>query len=162
MSDSIEDRPIPKAAIISACVLIAFTIVVAATSKQTGLGKTQVQFATVVQERDLFFEDKAEGAVDVIDAADGSIIKTYYAGEGAFIRGVMRGLVRERRSHGAGPEVPFRLEKHADGRYSINDPVTKRRIDLKPFGETNYMAFAALLDANATDMVSDQKLSMRE
>ena len=140
MSDSHEDKPIPRAALISAAVLIAMTIVFAATSKQTGIGKTEVEFAEIVQQIPLYFEDKANGEVDIIAANNGS----------------------ERRSHGLGPEVPFILSRHADDRYSITDPATNRRIDLEPFGDTNINAFAVLLEQDSAAINNNQNITMRQ
>lgn len=162
MSDSQEDKPIPRAALISAGILIALTIVFAATSQQTGIGKTQVEFAEIVQQLPLYFEDKANGEVDIIAANSGTLVKTLTSGEGGFIRGVMRGLVSERRSHGLGPEVPFILSRHADDRYSITDPATNRRIDLEPFGDTNINAFAVLLEQDSAAMNNNQNITMRQ
>ena len=162
MSEPHEDKPIPRAALISAAVLIGLTIVFAATSKQTGIGKTKVQYAEVEQQLPLYFEDKANGEIDIIAANSGVLIKTLTSGEGGFIRGVMRGLVRERRSHGMGPDVPFILSRHADDRYSITDPATNRRIDLEPFGDTNINAFADLLEQDSAAINNNQNITMRQ
>ena len=149
---------VPKPVLYAAGLLILIMISIATFSKQTGIGRTEVIFAEIIEHRDLFFEDLANGDIHVMDANDNSTITTLHTGEGAFIRGVMRGLVRERRSYQSGPEIPFELCKHADGRYSINDPVTKRRIDLNPFGESNIEMFSKLLQSDV--QYSDDTVSM--
>ena len=57
----------------------------------------------------------------------------------------MRILARERRMNDEGRETPFRLIRWADGRLSIEDPATGRRIDLGAFGAANTQAFARLM-----------------
>ena len=57
----------------------------------------------------------------------------------------MRSLVRERKRQGLGPETPFQLLARADGRLTLLDPSTGRRIDLESFGPTNSAVFQRLL-----------------
>jgi putative photosynthetic complex assembly protein len=57
----------------------------------------------------------------------------------------LRGLARERRRSGIGSDIPFELVAHTDGRLTLKDPATARRVDLESFGPTNLMEFARLL-----------------
>ena len=59
----------------------------------------------------------------------------------------MRGLARERKRQGIGPELPFQLVGRADGRLTLIDPGTGRRVDLESFGPTNAAAFVRLMAA---------------
>jgi putative photosynthetic complex assembly protein len=93
----------------------------------------------------LFFADRADGAVLVTRADDGSPVATLAPGEDAFVRGVMRGLVRERKRTGTGAAQPFVLGARADGRLVIEDPATAQRIVLDAFGRDNARAFARFL-----------------
>jgi putative photosynthetic complex assembly protein len=68
-------------------------------------------------------------------------------GTNGFVRGVLRGLARERRLNDVGAQPPFQLTRWSDGRLSLDDPATGRRIDLVAFGPTNAGAFAQLLTA---------------
>ncbi|MEM7026599.1 MAG: photosynthetic complex assembly protein PuhC [Pseudomonadota bacterium] len=160
INDPFKDNPIPKGMIYAAGILIVFTILIATFSKHTGMGRTVLDFSVVVQDRDLFFEDQSDGSILIISADSNEIIKTLHSGEGGFIRGVMRGLVRERRSFRAGPETPFKVQEHADGRYSILDPVTQRQIDLQPFGTININAFAELLEIQTKGIRDFQQITM--
>ena len=63
------------------------------------------------------------------------------------IRGLMRGLARERRMHGIGAEPPFRLTRYTDTQLTLTDTATGRVIELSGFGATNTATFAALLEA---------------
>ena len=60
-----------------------------------------------------------------------------------FLRGALRALARERRSQGVGAAPPFHLQAHADGRLSLVDTGTGRRLDIESFGPAQAAAFAA-------------------
>ena len=53
-------------------------------------------------------------------------------------------LARSRQRAGQGPEQPFVLTGHTDGRLVLLDPVTGDRINLESFGPTNAAVFAQL------------------
>jgi putative photosynthetic complex assembly protein len=83
----------------------------------------------------------------VRDARDGSVIGIVERGEGGFIRGVMRGLARDRRMRDIGPEQAFRLSAWDTGQLVLEDLATGKRIDLNAFGADNRRAFAEILYA---------------
>ena len=76
---------------------------------------------------------------------DASEVATVPPGTNGFLRGVMRGMARNRMLHDVGAAPPFRLVRWSDGRITLDDPETGRHIELDPFGPTNAGAFAALL-----------------
>jgi putative photosynthetic complex assembly protein len=94
----------------------------------------------------LQFEDRADGAVVVYDARSEQIAAVLAPETNGFVRGVMRGLARERRREDIGSGPPFMLTRWSDGRLSIEDEATHQRIELVAFGPTNFAAFARLLD----------------
>jgi putative photosynthetic complex assembly protein len=96
---------------------------------------------------DLFFEDRADGAVVVRDAATGRVVRELEPGTNGFIRATLRGLVRERRLGEIGAERPFRVARWPDGRLTLGDMATGRVVDLLAFGQTQVEAFQSLLDA---------------
>ncbi len=102
--------------------------------------------APAVVERDLRFVDRSDGSVDVLDADSGRVVDRV-VGESGFVRGTLRGLARERKRQGIGADQPFRLVAHVDGRLTLHDPATGRRVDLESFGPTNSAAFAHMLSA---------------
>jgi putative photosynthetic complex assembly protein len=77
-------------------------------------------------------------------------VRTLAPGTENFIRGVLRGLVRERRSLELGDESPFRLMNIGNGQLVLQDLATKRQINLNAFGQTNASSFAQLFDASST------------
>ncbi|MEJ1159236.1 photosynthetic complex assembly protein PuhC [Prosthecomicrobium sp. N25] len=138
------DKPVPTAAVLGALVLVAGAVAVAALGHYGGIGRTVMPEAAAVAVKDLRFEDRG-GAVAVLDADTGAEVAQLAPGTNGFIRGVLRGLARERRMSGTGREPPFQLVRRADGRLTLVDPTTGRRIELDAFGPTNAEAFAKLL-----------------
>lgn len=101
-----------------------------------------------VKSRDLRFIDRADGAVVILDAGKGGTASIIEPGQQTgFIRGVMRGLARDRHMRGIGNGPPFTLTLWRDGELSLTDTATGRSIEMTAFGSTNRASFAALLDA---------------
>jgi putative photosynthetic complex assembly protein len=135
---------VPRFVLIGAALLIVATITAALAMRVIGIDRFPPT-AAVLAERELRFTDRADGAITVTNAADGTVIDILAPGSNAFIRGTLRGLARQRRSEDVGKELPFRLTAYADGRLTLDDPGTGRRIDLEAFGPTNVQAFARFL-----------------
>jgi putative photosynthetic complex assembly protein len=102
---------------------------------------------TPVTVRELRFQDRADGGVAVLDAADGQLVVVLQPGQDGFIRATMRGLARERRQGAAAQDIPFRLSVWPDGRLSLADLATGRSIDINAFGISQVEAFSRLLPA---------------
>lgn len=147
MSDPFADKPFPKGALIGAALLIGFSIVVAAGARLTGIGTTQMPQTERVMSRDLRFEDRNDGAVIVLAADGDRLVEVIDPGTNGFVRGVLRGLARERKRGEFAQATPFRLTRWADGRLTVEDPTTGRSVDLGAFGPSNFSAFARILDA---------------
>ena len=94
--------------------------------------------------RDLRFEDRADGAVLIYDAAATTPFEVVQ-GQAGFLRGTLRGLARARHSEGRDDRTPFHLAAWPDGRLTLDDPATGRRLDLEAFGPSNEAVFARLL-----------------
>ncbi|WP_156255273.1 photosynthetic complex assembly protein PuhC [Sandarakinorhabdus oryzae] len=96
--------------------------------------------------RDFRFEDRADGALLVTDVAANKLVFIFPPGSNTgFIRGVMRGLMRERRLHEVARTGPVTVAQWADGALTLTDQSTGRIIELGSFGHTNRAAFAQLL-----------------
>ena len=116
-------------------------------ARLTGYQADSTPVSTVTELRELGFRDLPRGVVEIYEWHSDRTIARLPAGEGSFIRGVVRSLVRQRR--GLSPDaVPrFELARHSDARLVLSDPETGEYIDLVAFGPTNVAAFARLLDA---------------
>lgn len=101
--------------------------------------------ATVINQVDLFFEDRSDGSVVVIDATDGQAIDVLEAGTNGFVRSTLRTFVRERKAFNVGNEQPFRLQRIENGQLLLQDSATGREVDLWAFGQTNAKAFGRFL-----------------
>ena len=141
-----HDSPMPRAPLMAACALVVLTIVGSAWVRYTGIGRADMPTSDATSQRELRFEDRSDGGVSVIDATTGRVSQVLAPGQDGFVRATMRTLARERKRRDIGPEVPFVLRTHADGRLTLEDPALGRRIDLEAFGPTNAGAFARLLD----------------
>ncbi len=111
----------------------------------TGVGAVHVIDAPAVATRDVRFEDRPDGSIAVLDASGKKVVDTVAPGTNGFLRGTMRGLARERMRERIGHELPFRLIGRADGKLTLLDPGTGRRVDVGSFGPTNAAAFAHIM-----------------
>ena len=128
-----------------ACGALGVTSLVAASWVRPSGQSIRAPDAEVTQQRALRFEDRPDGSIVVIDATSKRVFDTV-SGQAGFVRGTLRGLARERKRAGLGPEQPFLLMGRADGRLTLHDPATGRLIDLDAFGPLNASAFARLLE----------------
>lgn len=153
---NIDTEPFPRFALIAAGILIAGSITAAAAARFMNVQGPETSISDVaapLAARDLTFFDMENGSVEVRDSTGTQVLFVAEPGTNGFIRGVMRGMARDRRSRGIGQEPAFRLAQWPDGRLSLEDLATGRHIELGAFGGTNRAAFAQLLSAtpeNAT------------
>lgn len=101
-------------------------------------------------ERQLQFVDEPDGSVIVRALPGGEVLDTVAAGEGNFMRGTLRGLVRERRLNDASMASGFTISEYADGSIVLGDLATGRRIDLRAFGAENAREFTRFLPESGT------------
>ncbi len=137
--------------VVTMAALILSCLALVGTLRYTGHSAVQQADAPTVSTRWLKFEDGRDGSIVVLDAHTGTVLDTVAPGSNGFLRSTVRGLVRERKRQGLGPEVPFELLGRADGRLTLVDPGTQRRIDLESFGTTNAAVFARLLSRSTGD-----------
>ena len=108
-----------------------------------------VEPGAVVVERALVFSDTRDGGVLVVDSSTGETLAVMH-GEQGFLRGILRGLARDRRQQSVGAAPPYLLSLRDDGRLLISDPQTGQRLDLASFGPDNAAVFARWLPRNAS------------
>ncbi|MFM1987372.1 MAG: putative photosynthetic complex assembly protein PuhC [Pseudomonadota bacterium] len=140
-----QDPMIPRGAIAAMAAVALFAFVAAAAVRLSGV-EVREPDAPAAATRMLRFDDRPDGSIAVTDATTGAAVESF-VGEQGFVRGVLRGLARERRARGLGPEQPFELIGRADGRLTLHDPATGRLVDLESFGPTNAAVFARLIAA---------------
>jgi putative photosynthetic complex assembly protein len=128
---------------------VALSIIAAAAGRLTGATSIPTN-STAVSSRELLFRDQPNGGVAVYDARDTKTPIDMIAPEtNGFLRATMRGLARQRLRQAADREVPFRLTGWDDGRLTLEDPTTGRKVEMEAFGVTNEAVFIRLLTAKA-------------
>lgn len=144
---------LPRGALVAAGSLVLFAFTVTATVRLAHIAPVAspaslraTTHVEAVATRNLRFVDRRDGAVVIEDADKGDTASVIEPGQQTgFIRGVMRGLARDRRMRGIGGQPPFRLELWGDGELSLTDSATGRSVELTAFGSSNRSAFVALL-----------------
>jgi len=147
---TLDHEPFPRGALIAASALIGFSLVAATASRLVRISAPAPIAAAQpapVASVDLRFSDEADGSIRVQNSKTDQLVATIEPGVGGFVRGVMRGLARDRISRHIGQTPPFRLSQARDGRMSLEDTATGRLIDLESFGVGNRDSFAQLLHA---------------
>ncbi|WP_242186269.1 photosynthetic complex assembly protein PuhC [Sphingomonas sp. CARO-RG-8B-R24-01] len=149
-----QAEQLPRGALILAGVLVGFAFTLTAGMRIAHVPPAaspvllrSTDHIAPVRSRTLRFVDEADRGVRIEDIGTGRTASEIVPGQKTgFIRGVMRGLARERRLHGIGGGPPFTLTEWRDGELTLTDTATGRSIELNAFGTTNRAAFAALLD----------------
>ena len=139
----------PRAPLFALGALVLASVLTVAAVRITGVGVVRVPDAPTVAVREFRFEDRPDGSIVVLDASGKQLVDTVAPGSNGFLRGTMRGLARERMRQGVGRELPFRMVGHSDGRLTLEDPGTGRRVDLGSFGPTNAAVFAQIMASPA-------------
>ena len=147
---NLDEHPFPRAPLIAAILVVGLTV--------AGVGATRLGLispataeasdAQPVAYADMRFAYMDDGGVRVTVLDDGERIIP--PATGGFVRGVLRGLVRDRRARGLGSEQPFRVTEWSDGKVTIQDLATARVIKLDAFGQTNRQAFLDLMNTPET------------
>jgi putative photosynthetic complex assembly protein len=139
-----NDKRLSPALLVGLAFLMMALLAAVLTARLTGFDASAVPESPVVDSRLLDFRDLPGGVVEVYDWETGALLSRIPSGEGSFLRGVVRSLVRQRR--GVSGEVsPFTLALHADQRLMLSDPQTGEAINLNAFGPTNLAVFTALM-----------------
>jgi putative photosynthetic complex assembly protein len=123
--------------------LLALTLAVVTWQSQIGGGPVKDEVPSVQWQRSLRFVDRPNGDIAVLDASTQREV-AHFQGEQGFLRGSLRALARERQRRGMGPQAPFELTGHVDGRITLRDTATGQRIALESFGPTNSAVFSQL------------------
>jgi putative photosynthetic complex assembly protein len=149
MSSNSIGPAFPRGALLGAAALVTIAIVAATAGRLTGIGASHMPDGTAVESRDLRFADRSDGAVVITEAGSDRVVDVAPPGTNGFLRSTLRGLARDRKRRDLGAEAAFRLTRWADGRLSLEDEATGRRIDLGAFGPTNAGVFAHLMTARS-------------
>lgn len=145
-----HDIRIPRSVLIGFGLLLAGVVTAVALFRFSGMEPLArvPEPQHILDQRELRFIDGGGGTVEVREIREGSVevlIHVIEAGDGGFVRGVLRSMARARRANGISDEYPFVLIHTANGTVLLEDPATEQRIDLQAFGPASIEAFKALL-----------------
>ncbi len=144
-----QTTPFPRNVLIILGSVMLFSILVAGFGRAMGHSDS-APAAAPLSVRELVFHDSPDGSILVYDVKDAAApIDVVAPATNGFLRATMRGLARQRLRQDADHDVPFRLTRWADGRLTLEDPATGRRVEMEAFGIDNEKVFAALLTAKA-------------
>lgn len=152
-----HENTVPRPALIAVGALLGFSLLLTAAVRIGWLERSAVPSVeraeaavAPLEQRSLRFADGADGSVVITEAATDERVGMVEADseQGGFIRGVLRGLARERRMHNVGSEPPFTLTLWQDGSLSLVDEATGRSVEIGAFGPDNRAAFAVLLEGD--------------
>ncbi len=147
MSEMATIHGFPRSVLIGFAVVVVGSITIAGIGRHTGIYDDTPKSTPVVV-RDLLFHDEPDGSVQVFDVLyPQAPIEVVAPATNGFLRATVRGLARQRLRQDEGPEQPFRLTEWADGRLTLEDPVTHRKVEMEAFGITNEEAFARIIKA---------------
>ncbi len=145
MGDHIHKQTIPRAALIGAAFLMVGSMSLAAGARHVHRSTPAAAVPAPIQVRELRFEDRPDGSLAAIDTKTGDVAGIVAPGTNGFVRGVLRGMFRNRKLESLGHDAHFRLAREADNHLTLEDPDTRRHVDLDSFGPTNSAAFARFL-----------------
>ena len=114
----------------------------------------QQQASLTVSSADLLFIDRPHGRIDVLDAQTQATLAVYESGEGSFLRGIVRSLVRERRVRDLDPGGAFNLALLDNGSLVISDPDIGYWMALEAFGVDNRRLFAEILEQALSEEIA--------
>lgn len=141
-----NERALSPAVLIAVAVCVVALLSAVLTARLTGFDASAVPEAAVLETRLLGFRDLPAGVVEVYDWDTREVLERIPSGEGSFLRGVVRSLVRQRRGLETAA-APFQLSLLDDQRLILSDPETGEDIGLNAFGPTNLAVFSAFIVA---------------
>ena len=142
----LRNGSLPRGMVLGTMLVMAGTLVLATLGHDAPVNPA-VAGVQPTASRDLRFSDRGDGAVVVTNAVTSRQLDVVEPGTEGFVRGAMRGLVRQRRIAEIGPDMPFRLSVWPDGRITLQDTANGNTMELHAFGRTNAEAFLRLLAA---------------
>lgn len=142
----LRNGSLPRGMVVGTMIVMAGTLALATLGHDAPVNPASAGLQPTAS-RDLRFSDRSDGAVVVTNARTGREVDVVEPGTEGFVRGAMRGLVRQRRIAEIGPDMPFRLSVWPDGRITLQDTANGNTMELHAFGRTNAEAFLRLLAA---------------
>lgn len=161
-----HDHPtVPKGALWAAAAIMLITVAGGVAARFADVGAVRLSEPAPALTRIVSFHEAAGGGLEVWSpAASGAavaaeaaaageassqLVTRLEATEAGFVLGVLRAMRRDRAPAGVSPTAPYALGLATNGRLTLADPQTGRRIELRGFGVDHYRTFRSLIDGAA-------------
>lgn len=141
---------VPRLPLMALWGLVLVSLVLVSLVRVTGWSYQHSDASEIKAQVLVRFEDMPDGSVHAYDAKTGQLIDVVLPGGDGFVRGLLRGLSRDRKLRKLDPAAPFRLVARTNGQLSIEDQSTGRTVNLNAFGPSNKAPFAKILSASRT------------
>ena len=105
MSDPFKEGGLPRPALFGLVGLVAISLVAVILAQAFGFKAGETPPSSIVEQRDLRFSDGEAGVVHVWDANQAVMMDSLAPGTENFVRGVLRGFARDRRSRSLDSET---------------------------------------------------------
>lgn len=146
MTTTRQNSPLKQAPLILAFGLAITAIAVSAGVRFAGVSPHQkLEGAEIQQSRLIRFEPMSDGRIIILDATSGEVITTAPLELAGFLKGVLRGLGRIRRTQEIDIADPYRLEKMTNGQLLLVDTASGISLDMNAYGRSNASVFGAFL-----------------
>lgn len=134
-----HQQVIPRPVAWMAGLLVALSLLGAGAARLTGYSATTLPDVPLLGEAAIALHVRSDDILEV--RGDDGVVVSYGPGEAGFLRGLQRAIGRTRIQAGVALDVPFQLQRWADGRFSLADPHTGSHIELNAFGQDNVTLF---------------------
>lgn len=142
-----EEQPIPRPVLHAAAILVLALLATVGWARWSGM-EPIAQPPQMIAEtvRSLVLTRRDDGGLTVTDGITGALIADLAPSEVGFAAAAERALAHTRKTHRLDMTLPVRLVRWEGGKFSLIDPATGWRTDLRAFGKTSVGALARLMD----------------
>lgn len=137
----------PKPLLIGAGLLILGSLAIAYFGRGSQFSQTVMPDTRIVAAYEVRLIKNDDGTIASY-LSDGTPLAVVGIEKAGFVNGVLRGFARGRSLADVPADVPFRLIRHTDGRFVLEDTGTGERVALDVFGPSNAETFAELWRAS--------------
>lgn len=147
MTTATRQASFPRWFVIGTAVLMLTAIFGAGLARFLGVGLSRVADSPVTGTVEIWIDEQRDGTALVRHAATGKTLEILPADGGGFVRGLVRGMFRQRLLGQQARTLPFQLSQREGPKYFLFDPATGTRMELDGFGPTNTQSIARLYEA---------------
>ncbi len=157
MTTTTRQASIPRWFVIGTAALMLTTVLGAGLARFSGVGISRVADSAVIGTVELWVDEQRDGSALVRHVATGKTLDVLPADGGGFVRGLVRGMFRQRLLSEQARTLPFQISQREGPKYFLFDPATGTRMELDGFGPTNTQTVARLYQAGRNAQIGGGK-----